>query len=76
MAPVGPQGKSGVPKVAQVPHDLGIGRAAKVGLVQDCFFQLGVGDLALRHGFGDANRAQENGREENSRWFHIFSPIV
>jgi uncharacterized pyridoxal phosphate-containing UPF0001 family protein len=33
--------------------------------------QLGVGDLALRHGAGDANRAQENDREENSRRFHI-----
>src|SRR3954447_6869932 len=71
MATVGPQSKSGVPQVAQVAHDLGIGRAAKVGLIHDCFFQLGVRNLALRHGCGDANRAQENGREENSRRFHI-----
>ena len=71
MAAVGPQGKSGVPEVAQVAHDLAIGRPAKVGLVQDCLFQLGVGDLALRHGSGDANRAKENDREENSRRFHF-----
>jgi hypothetical protein len=56
MAAVGPQGKSGVPQVAQVAHDLATGGAAKVGLVHDCFFQLGVGDLALRHGSGDAKR--------------------
>ena len=71
MTAVRPQGKGGVPQVAQVAHDLAIGRAAKVGLVQDCLFQLGVGDLALRHGSGDANRAQEDGREENSCRFHF-----
>ena len=71
MTAVGPQGKGGVPQVAQVADDLAIGRTTEVGLVQDGLLQLGVGDLALRHGSSDSNRTQENGREDNSRWFHI-----
>ena len=50
MTAVRPQGDCGVTQVAQVAHDLAIGRPAKFGLLQDCFFQFGVRDLALRHG--------------------------
>jgi hypothetical protein len=71
MTAVGPQRKSGVPEVAQVAHDLAIGGAAKLWLVQDCFFQLGVGDLALRHGSCDDGRAKQNDRKENFCRFHI-----
>ena len=75
MAPIGLEGESSVPQAAQVAHGLTIGSPAKLGLLQDRFFEFGVGDLAVRHGFRDAERAQESEREENSCRFHIWSDL-
>ena len=71
MSPVGTQGEGGVSQAAQIAHHLGIGWAAKLGLVEDGFFELRVCDLALGHGSCDAYRAKQNDREENSCRFHF-----
>ena len=42
MTPVGPEGESGIPQAAKVAHALPIGWPAKLRVLQDCFFQLGV----------------------------------
>src|SRR4051795_7272459 len=75
MTPVGPEREGGVPQAAQVAHALAIGQPAKLWLLQDRFFELGVSDLAVRHGSRDTERAQESGREEKSCWFHRWSDL-
>jgi hypothetical protein len=69
MPPVGPQGEGGVPQDAQVTYLLPINRPAKLGLLQDGFLQLGVSDLAVRHGCGGAERQKRAGEENRCR-FH------
>jgi hypothetical protein len=45
--------------------------------LSDWIGTLGVGNLALRHGSGDANRAEETDREEkNSCRFHFSSNLM
>ena len=72
---VGPERDSGVAQVAQVAHALTIGWPAKLGLLQDRFFELGVGDLAVRHRLRDVECAEESDSEENSREFHYSSDL-
>src|SRR3954464_14540499 len=80
MTPVGPERKGGVPQAAQVAHTLAMRRPAKLGLLQDRFFELGARDLALRHGLCGAERAQESDREEKScrvhRWSNLWGSAV
>jgi hypothetical protein len=52
-----------------------LGGTAKLGLLQDRFFELGISDLAVRHDFCDAERAEESDREEKSCRFHRWSDL-
>src|SRR5215211_1546336 len=80
MTSIGPERKGSVAQAAQVAHALAISRIAKLGLLQDRFFELGVRDLALRHGWRDADRAQESEREDNvcrvHRWSNLWDSAV
>src|SRR5215207_6307838 len=76
MTPVGPECESGVPQAAKIAHRLAIGWPAKLGLPLNCFFQLGVRDLAVRLGCGGPERAEENDREKNFHRFHICIHLV
>jgi hypothetical protein len=69
---VGPQGESGISQAAQVAHGLKISWPAKLRVFQDRFFELGVSDLALRHGLCDAKCDQESNREDNSSRYHYL----
>src|SRR5215211_1456596 len=73
MTSIGPERKGGVAQAAQVAHALAMRWPTKLGLLQDGFFELGVRDLALRHGLCDAERAEESDREEKSCRVHRWS---
>jgi hypothetical protein len=75
MTAVGPQGESRVPQAAQVAHGLTISWAAQVRAFQDRFFELGVGDLAIRQCMRESYRSDEGSREEEGRQFHISSDL-
>src|SRR5215212_9532412 len=53
---VGVQDHGGFPQGAQITYDLDIGGPAELGLLQDRFFELGISNLAVRHGWRDAAR--------------------
>src|SRR4051794_2950460 len=75
MTPVGPERKGSVAQAAQVAHALAMRRPAKLGLLQDRFFELGISNLAVRHRLRDAERAEESDREEKSCRFHCWSDL-
>jgi len=75
MTSVRPERKGSVPQAAQVTHALAMRWPAQLGLLQDRFFELGVSNLAVRHGSRDPDPAEESNREENSCWFHYGSDL-
>src|SRR5215211_2043288 len=75
VPPVGPERKGSVPQAAQVAHALAMRGPAKLRLLQDRFFELGISDLAVRHGLCGAERAEESDREEKSCRVHRWSDL-
>jgi cob(I)alamin adenosyltransferase len=75
MTSVGPQGDRGVAQVAQVTNRLAISLPAKLRLLQDGLFELGISDLAVRHRWRDTERAEESAYEENCWWLHRWSDL-
>src|SRR6185503_8875512 len=57
IAAIRPKRECGVPQAAQIAHGLTICGPAKMRIVQDRLFQLGVSDMALRHRRCGASRA-------------------
>jgi len=59
VLPVRPESKSGVAQAAQITHSLAIGSPLKLWLVEDCFFELRVCDLAVCGGVRGVERRYE-----------------
>src|SRR4051812_10224573 len=75
MTSVGPERKGSVAQAAQVAHTLAMRRPAKLGLLQDRFFELGISNLALRQGWGDADCAEESDRKDKVCRVHRWSDL-
>src|SRR5829696_157582 len=75
MTLVGPERECGIAQAAQVAHGLTISTPAKLRLLQDGLFELGVGDLAVGHSSCDAECAQESERKEDSSRLHNSSNL-
>src|SRR5437588_9389714 len=73
MPPVGTQRECGVPQAAQIAHRLTVIRTAKLGALQDSFFELCVCDLAFRRSGCNAQKAQECDSDWKSCTFHMMS---
>src|SRR5215203_5072930 len=57
------------------PASSALRRTAKLGLLQDRFFELGISNLTVRHGLCGAERAEESDREEKSCRVHRWSDL-
>ena len=59
VAAVRAKRESCVAKASQVPHGLTVRWAVQLWISGNCFLELSVGDLALRHSFCDGDRVQK-----------------
>ena len=74
MTSVGPERESGVPQATQIADALPIGWPAKPRALKDCFFQLGVCNLAVRPRFCNAQRSQQSDRGDYCDPSHGSTP--